>query len=240
VPSPPVSIAIPAFNEIESLGGVVGEAVAVLRDLELTGSEVLVVDDGSTDGTGALSDELAAEDGGVIVRAVHHGRNQGFSGAIRTALREARGDLVLLIPADGQVEASVLRIFLPEIADVDCVVGVRRRRADPVYRRVLSWGFHTLSRSLLGLPLQEFSSSFLFRREMLQGLKMSSRAHSGTVLPEILARAHRRGARFREVVIPHHPRRAGEAKGAGLAVMLLSTIELVRLAISIRRDHPGG
>lgn len=232
-----LTISIPAYNEIENIRSALEEALAVARELPIA-TEILVVDDGSTDGTAALVEELsAAARGGLVpVRVIHHPSNRGFSGAIRSALLEARGDLVLLVPADGQVEMTVAFDLLPAIDGVDAVIGVRARRADPWYRRWLSWTFHTLSRALLGIRLREFSSSFLFRRSIFADLHLTSRASSGTLLPELLARASRRGARFREVTIEHHPRRAGTPKGGQLRVALISLIELVRLAWAVRRD----
>lgn len=234
---PGLTISIPAYNEIENIRNAVDEAVAVARMLPLL-TEILVVDDGSTDGTSGLIDEIVASAGAVPIRAIHHPSNRGFSGAIRSALLEARGDLVLLVPADGQVGMNVAIDFVPAIEGVDGVVGVRARRADPPYRRALSWVFHTLARTLLGIRLREFSSTFLFRRALVADLPLTSRASSGALLPELLARATRRGARFREVTIEHYPRRAGVPKGGQLRVAVVSLLELVRIAWVIRHAAP--
>lgn len=235
-----LTISIPAYNEAETIRSAVEEAAAVAKQLPLD-VEILIVDDGSTDGTTEIADSLAREasstESGPPIRVIHHRMNRGFSGAIRTSLLEARGDLVLLVPADGQVSMSVALDFLPAIEGVDAVVGVRARRADPPYRRVLSWAFHTLARRLLGIPLREFSSSFLFRRQLIASLPLIiSRPSGGTILPEILARAHRNGGRFREVTIEHYPRRGGVPKGGQARVAVVSLLELVRIAWEIRRS----
>ncbi len=126
--SPGLTISIPAFNEAPNISAALDEAVATAR--RFPGSaEVLVVDDRSTDGTGELADRFAARGADVTVRVVHHSANRGFSGAIRACLEGARGELVLLMPADGQVRTDVLFDFLAAVPDADVVVGVRARPA---------------------------------------------------------------------------------------------------------------
>lgn len=230
---PRVTIALPAFNEAENIVAALDDALAVLRQIPLS-AEILVVDDGSTDDTSALVASRAATVSDIDIRTVRHAVNRRFSGAIRSCLEAARGDFVLLLPADRQVRADVLFDFVRVSEEADIVVGIRSRRADPPHRTLLSFGFHFLARTLLGIPLSQFSSSFLFRRSALDGLTLSSRPRSAAILPEILARARRRGARFREVLIAHHPRIAGRAKGDDLRVALFSFVELLRLAIRIR------
>jgi len=100
-----VTVAIPAYDEITSLAAVVAEAQAELAAIGLArDGEVLIVDDGSTDGTSALADDLARSSPNV--RVVHHRPNRGFSGAMRTCFRESRGDWIFLAPADGQSTPS--------------------------------------------------------------------------------------------------------------------------------------
>lgn len=221
---------LPAFNEIGNIRAVVDEAKAVLRTIPGE-HEILIVDDGSTDGTSSLADVLAAED--HTIRVVHHERNRGFSGAMASCFRHARGEWLFLAPADGQVPLSALRRFLEATGDAEIVVGRRKRRAEGVERTVLSWGFHWIARLLLGLPLPEFSSCFLFRRDAVEGRWMS-RSDAAAILPEVLYRARRRGLRMRSVDIEHLPRLSGRGKGASPRVAVLTLVELVRLAIVLR------
>lgn len=227
-----ISIVLPAYDEVENLTAVVDEARHALSANSLKDSEVLIVDDGSTDGTGALADQLAVRFANV--RTVHHAANQGFSGAMKTCFREARGDWIFLAAADGQTPIAELPRFLRLRDSADVIVGVRERRADAPIRSFLSWGFHSAARWLLSIPQREFSSAFLFSGALLRGMRLRSRARSATVLPEILYRARRRGARVAELVIAHRPRAAGRAKGAGARVIIATFVELVRLAVVLR------
>src|SRR5207244_4322372 len=158
LPGVRVTVAIPAYDEVTSLGAVVAEGIAELAAIGLTDDgEVLIVDDGSTDGTSALADELVSSTPNV--RVVHHGRNRGVSGAMRPCFRESRGDWISLPPADGPSSAADL------------------------------------------------------------------------------FRAHSRGAVTVTVVVPHFPRRSGRAKGGRLSVVLVTLVELVRIAVLVRIDE---
>lgn len=197
--------------------------------------EVLIVDDGSRDGTGRLADSLARRY--PDVRVIHHASNRGFSGAMTSCFRGARGDWIFLGPADGQTRLSELPRFLARRDGADIVVGVRSGRPDHVGRKVLSIGFHAIARLLFALPLREFSSVFLFRRALLDAMPFRSRARAATLLPEILFRANARGARIIELDVPQFRRRSGRAKGGQPSVVLLTLIELVRLAPLVRIDE---
>ncbi len=233
-----VSITIPAYDEVQNLVAVLDEARAVLARAVPPGEgEVLIVDDGSRDGTNTLADDLAGRHAGV--RVVHHQTNRGFSGAMMTCFREARGEFVFLAPADGQVAMAELERFLASGPKTDIVVGVRDRRADGRRRAVLSLAFHTLSRILFGLPYREFSSAFLFRRSLLASMPFVSRPRSATLLPEVLARARARGATIEMLEVRHLPRRAGRAKGGQLSVAVRTFFELARVALIVRYQERG-
>ena len=232
-----VTIALPAYDEVGSLERVVAEARATIADLAVTGeAEILIVDDGSTDGTGPLADQLATDG----VRAVHHAANRGFSGAMTTCFREARGDWVFLASADGQTPLAELGRFLEASRGADVVIGVRASRPEPLVRLVLSRGFHAMARAIFALPEREFSSAFLFRRALLDAMPFRSLPRSATLLPEILFRARRRGARLTTLEVPQRPRLAGRAKGGQLSVAALTFVELLRLGALVRLDEARG
>lgn len=230
-----VTIAIPAYDEIESLPATIAEAIGLRDGLPEWEIDVLIVDDGSRDGTSHLADDLASRHSAV--RVFHHERNRGFSGAMLTCFREAAGDFTFLAAADGQTPLPELRRFLSLADQADIVVGIRLSRPEGPYRRLLSVGFHALSRWLYGLPEREFSSAFLFRQALLDVLPLRSTSRSATLLPEVLYRARSRGARIVELDVLQRPRRAGRAKGGQLSVAALTFFELIRIAVLARWEE---
>ena len=230
-----LTIAIPAFDEVQNIERAIREARATAQEVAPSDAEVLIVDDGSRDGTGAIVDRLAEQL--ADIRVVRHERNRGFTGAMSTCFRHARGDWIFLAPADGQISMSEVKRFLTEIPRADVIVGVREQRLEGAGRKTLSRAFHLIARLLFGLKVPEFSSVFLFRRSLLASMRFRSASRSAALLPEILFRASRRGGRFAVVSVVQHPRIAGRAKGGQLSVAVLTLGELVRVAILARLDE---
>ncbi len=199
-----LTIAIPAYDEVANLGPAVDEARAAAALVAPGEAEILVVDDGSRDGTAAVADDLAARSADV---------------------------------RDGQTPMAELVGFFERIGDSDIVVGVRASARSELKRRGLSRGFHLLSRGLFSLPEREFSSAFLFRRSLLAAMRFRSKPRSAALLPEILFRARRRGARISVREIEQRARWSGRAKGGQLSVALLTLAELFRVAFLARIDE---
>lgn len=228
--APDLTIAMPAFNEVKNLRSVVAECRSSLENSGIS-YEILVVDDGSNDGTGQLADELASAGD---VRVVHHPANLGIGAAWRTCIASSRGSWVFTQPADGQISADTARVFYEQRAESDVIIAVRRLRHASLPRRVLSATFHLLASTALRLPYREMMFCFLFRGDLVRPFRLRSAARGATTLPELLMLAHRAGARITEREADVLPRRAGEAKGARLGVVLRTGIEIVRLALVYR------
>ncbi len=223
---PRISIAIPAYNEIDTLERAVREALDVLpRHAE--DYEVLIVDDGSADGTGALADRLAAEN--RQVRVVHHPANRGFSGAMRTCLWQSRGDLILMGPADGQARFQDLDILLPRIAEYDLLFGVRVSPWQGVVRSIGSRIWYAYVRLLFGVAIPEFAATFLFRRSAIQALTIGVSDRGANMLPALFVQAHARGFRVGTIETAVHPRTGGRAKGGRPWHILVTVAEDLRL-----------
>jgi dolichol-phosphate mannosyltransferase len=196
-----------AFDEAESLDDVVREMRGAIDHLALA-AEILVVDDGSSDGTGAVADGLAGAVPGV--RVVHHPSNGGLGAVYRTGFAEARGDLITFFPADGQFPASILETFVPAVDGHDLVLGYVSRR-DSLLGRALSAAERMAYHLLLG-PLPRFQGVFVVRREALARTALRSEGRGWAIVMELLVRATRAGWRVRSLPTPIRRRRSGVSK----------------------------
>ena len=144
-----ISIVIPAFNEAE----IIGQVVAALAGTAAW-KEILVVDDGSTDETGGMAAAAGA-------RVVRHPYNKGNGAAVKTGLRAARGDVVLLLDADGQHPPEDIERVLNEIGEYDLVVGARTRDSESAWVRNLGNSiFNNLATYLSGRKIPDLTSGF--------------------------------------------------------------------------------
>jgi len=158
--SPSLSVVIMAFNERRTIETQVQYTIAFLK--RCAGEyEVVVVDDGSTDGMGAVADALARLHRGVKV--VHHPRNLGMGVAIRSGYAAATMDFVTQLPGDGQVHPDTLERFLPHVADHDLVLSTYARRDDGRVRALVTAGYQATAKMLLGDPCA-FTGTLVFRR----------------------------------------------------------------------------
>ncbi len=210
-----VVIVIPTYNERDNLGWVVARLRAAVPD-----ADVLVVDDGSPDGTGELADELAAADPQVAV--VHRTRKAGLGAAYLHGFAVAleRGyDVIGEMDADGSHQPEQLPLLLAALRDADLVIGSRWVRGGsvvnwPLSRKALSVGGNLYVRMLLGIPVRDVTAGYrLFRRTTLERIDLGSVESAGYIFQTDLAwRTHRAGLRIAEVPIEFVERVRGESK----------------------------
>jgi glycosyltransferase involved in cell wall biosynthesis len=198
---PSLSAFFPVFDEEANVGPMVDALLAVLPEVAAR-HELIVVDDGSRDRTGVLADALARRH--PAVRVVHHDRNRGYGAAIRAGLAAARHEYVFLTDGDQQFDPAEIARLLPHLPAAEAVVGWRRRRADPLRRRVAGRAWNLLVRALLGLDVHDVNCAFkLVRRRALAGVTLA--ADGAAVSAELLAALRARGARIVEVPVSHRP-----------------------------------
>jgi len=203
--SPRLSAVVPAYNEVECLPLLVGELRSAL---EATGRswEMVLVDDGSRDGTGEAMEAERARD--ARIRVLRLEQNAGQSAALAVGLSHARGDVVVTLDADLQNDPADIPALLAALERADVVSGVRTPRNDDWVRRVSSRVANAVRRVALGDRVTDIGCSLkAYRREVLQGLPMFVGVHR--FLPALCGF---RGARVVEVAVRHRPRTRGVSK----------------------------
>ena len=204
--SPEISVLIPAWNEAESLRQLIP---ALFRVLESTGRthEILVVDDGSTDGTWETVLELGRSHPALSALALR--RNFGKSAALATGFLECRGRYIVTMDADLQDDPEELPAMIRELeSGLDLVSGWKRQRHDPITKTWPSRFFNRVTASVTGIRLHDFNCGFkAYRREVCETIELYGEMHR--YIPVL---AHREGFRVGEREVRHHARKYGRSK----------------------------
>ncbi len=202
---------IPAFNEVEGLEFCVDAARAALAKLDVP-YRLLLVDDGSSDGTTELVDRLAKHH--PEIDALHHPTNRGYGAALRSgfaAAVEAGAEAVAYTDADHPVDMARFVEALPLLETADLVVGYRVRRQETLRRALYSRVYNLLVRILFGVRVRDVNFSFKWLRvDLLSRMELDS--NTVFIDGQLLAEAHRCGGRIVEVPVEYQPRELGQSK----------------------------
>jgi hypothetical protein len=237
-----VTVVLPAYREEANLASTVEDLLATLAALG-EAYQIVIVNDGSPDGTGAVAESLAIAHPGRI-EVVHHDVNRGYGAAVRTGIKEAlertRSRRLFLTDSDGQFKGADLPRFIEDARNerADAVIGYRRRRADSMLRKVNAFLWGGACRLLLKVRARDIDCAYkLIDRRVLEGMQLHG--HAGVISPEILVRLESQGARVLERPVEHFPRVHGEQTGAKLSVIRASLLGLSGLwAERIRAGLP--
>lgn len=220
-----LSVVVPAFDEEANLAPVITRTVEALDAALAPGAyEIVIVDDGSRDGTGQVADELAREL--LPVQVVHHSSNQGFGAALRSGYARARGRYCVAIPADGEVGVEQAVTLFAARGDADVVVS-RRVRSVSTGREVLTKVWHVLMTLLAGADLRGRDGIYVIRTSLVQQMELHS--STGLVNLEILLLCHQRGVRINEGLMYASPRLSGESKVTNVRTVVKVLWEMVKL-----------
>ena len=237
---------LPTYDEAANLERVVGAALAALERAAPGDHRLLVVDDGSPDGTGDIADRLAAEHPGVAV--LHRREREGLGPAYLAGFAEAlRGgaDLVVEMDADLSHDPADIPRLVAAAADADLVLGSRYvpgggvRDWGPI-RRALSRGGSWYARRVLGLQVRDLTGGYkCFRREVLESIDLGeARSHGYVFQVELTYRAVQAGYRVTEVPVVFRDRTHGRSK-MSLGIALEAVLVVPRLRFGRRGRHVG-
>ena len=233
---PGLSIFFPAYNDAGTIASLA--IVAHMTARELTDDyEVIVVEDGSPDHTGALLDEMATVY--PWLKVVHHAKNRGYGGALRSGFAAATKALVFYTDGDAQYDPAELSLLWAALTpDADMVNGYKISRSDPLHRIVIGRLYHHFVSLLFGLTVRDVDCDFrLMRRSMFDRIALEKT--SGVICLEMMKKIHDAGFRIVEVPVHHYHRAFGKSQFFNLRRVLKTGIDVMRLwfALVVRRNR---
>jgi len=211
------AVVIPALNEAPVIPDLIRELQATFERHGLDG-EVILIDDGSTDGTADLAEQEG--EGWPAFRVLRHRRNLGKTEAIVTAARASDREVLVVFDADLQHSPEAIPDFLREISsgwDIVCA-----RKIGAYDKAVVSTVYNRLSRRIFQVPVSDLNSMKAFRRSILDEIHLRHDWHRFFVVL-----AHARGYRVTEMDVELHPRRAGVSKYSGAWRVVVGVVDLL-------------
>jgi glycosyltransferase involved in cell wall biosynthesis len=235
-----LSVFFPAYNDSGTIASMVIRTVKVASELT-PDFEIIVVDDGSADGTADIADELARTY--PQVRAVHHPINRDYGAALQTGFRTATKDLIFYTDGDAQYDPAELAVLWAQLTpDADMVNGYKISRADPLHRIIIGRLYHHIVSMLFGLKLRDVDCDFrLMRRSIFERINLAKT--SGIICVEMMKKVQDAGFHIVEVPVHHYHRAFGKSEFFNFRRLFRTGRDLLVLwyALVIRREHrrPG-
>jgi glycosyltransferase involved in cell wall biosynthesis len=237
---PSLSVFFPAYNDGGTIASMVIRTVKTASELT-PDFEVIVVDDGSGDGTADIADELARTY--PQVRAVHHPTNRDYGAALQTGFRSATKDLIFYTDGDAQYDPTELALLWPHMTNgVDLVNGYKISRSDPMHRIIIGRVYHHVVSLLFGLHLRDVDCDFrLMRRRIFERIDLKKT--SGIICVEMIKKIQDAGFRIVEVPVHHFHRTHGKSEFFNFRRLFRTGRDLLVLwyALVVRGEHrrPG-
>lgn len=224
-----VSVMVAAFNEARALEGAVTDVLAAL--LDFADYEVIIVDDGSTDGTAALADRLSAEH--PAVRVVHHPVNRGIAAVYRTGLEAATKQYFTWVGGDREIAAESVHAILHAIGRADLVIPYHATpEARAWHRRLVTWLCTQQINVLFGWPLHYYQGPTVYPRELALTIPVQNQGFF--FASEMLIRALSTGLTWVEVGLKHQERQHGTSNAVKLTHLLSAQMSVLGLWSTLR------
>ncbi len=233
---PGLSVFFPAYNDGGTIASMVVTALLTARKLT-PDHEVIVVNDGSRDQTPHILDELARTY--PQVRIVHHARNRGYGGALRSGFEHASKEYVFYTDGDAQYDPAEMTLLWDRMAgDVDLVNGYKISRSDPLHRILIGRMYHHTVKKLFGLRVRDVDCDFrLMRRSIFDRVHLTR--NSGVICLELMKKIHDAGFRIAEVPVHHFHRAYGKSQFFNFRRIFKTGVDVIQLwqELVIRKEH---
>lgn len=217
-----LSVVMPAYNERDNIEEAVSSALRVLKDVS-DDYEIILVDDGSVDGTSQILDTMAEKI--PALRVIHHDKNYKFGRTIRDGIAAARKDIVFLTDSDNPIDMEDMKKAIPLMKEYDLVSGRRLTREPSVKRIIYTAVYNRMIRTMFRLNVGDVNFSYkMIKRDLLQRLEL--RSEGSFIDAEMLIEAKRLGGQIREINVMYYPRVVGESTLASPAVIVKILYEM--------------
>ncbi|MEK6983824.1 MAG: glycosyltransferase family 2 protein [Nanoarchaeota archaeon] len=190
-----ISIIIPAYNEEKNLADAVKTIDSVVKRM-FKDYEFLILDDGSSDATGAIADSLAKKN--TRIRVIHFGRNMGFGYAYRKGVYHSRKKYVMLVPGDNEILKKSITEILNHVGEADIIIPyIANKEVRTVTRRLISMFFTNMLNILFGFHIKYYNGLVLYESSLVKKVRMTT--DSFAFQAEILIRLLKKGYSYKEV-----------------------------------------
>lgn len=229
-----ISVFLPTFNEEGSIEGVV---LGVKKVLEKTAEkwEIIVVNDGSVDGTRGIVEKLSSKD--ERIRVISHEVNSGYGASLQTGFYNARYNWISFIDSDGQFDFGEIGKFIEKQKETnaDLVIGYYKKRKVSFTKILTSKVWETFIYILFGLKVHDIDCGFkLISKGVIEKIPHLESERGAFISSELLIKAKKKGFKFAEVPVTHYPRLQGKGTGRKLNVIIKSFLDLFRLWKKLR------
>lgn len=232
VPKLPLGLSIffPAYNDSGTIASLVIAARQAAQTIT-SDFEILIVNDGSADRTAEIADELARTY--PEVRAIHHARNRGYGGALRTGFSESRKDVIFYTDGDAQYDpAELVALWRQLKPGVDMVNGYKISRSDPWHRIVIGRIYHHTVKILFGLTVRDVDCDFrLMRRSIFERVDLEH--NSGVICLEMMTKITDAGFRIAEVPVHHYHRAFGRSQFFNFRRLARTAVDVATLWVAL-------
>lgn len=204
-----ISTFFPVYNDWGTIGSMVALAIVTLEEIT-DDYEIILVDDGSNYNTKQVLNFI--ENKFKNVKVIHHKKNRGYGGALKTGIAESTKEFIFYTDGDAQYDVQELTKLVPQMVDnVDIVNGYKIKRSDPLHRVIIGKIYHIVTKTMFGFPIRDVDCDFrLMRRAIFDKIDLES--NSGVICVEMIKKIYDAGFKFAEVPVSHYFRASGKSE----------------------------